>query len=221
MYTGPDIVTDGLVLALDAASARSYSGSGTVWNDLSGSGYTHNLISSPSYTTIDGAICFDMSSGGYAEPVSSTYTFGSNYTYTAWARTISDASATTWRTLWRTTPNDHPILIEDGTDLIGLYDNGGSNFNSFGINVGTIGIVDKWTLFTLVGTAGTTTLYINGTAYTASVSVSITGNSHDAIGAASTSQPFGYVATTTIYNRSLTTAEVTQNYNAQKSRFGL
>jgi len=218
-FGGPDIITDGLVLALDAGSERSYPGTGTSWYDLSGSGYTHSLVNSPAYTTIDGVVCFNMSGSGYAEPASSTYTFGINYTYMAWARPLSDAQATTWRTLWRTTPNDHPILIEDGTNLIGLYDNGGSNFNSFGINVGTIGIENEWTLFTLVGSSGTTTIYINGTDHTASVSVIISGNSHDAIGGASGSQAFGHVANTMIYNRSLTTAEILQNYNAQKNRF--
>jgi len=33
---GPDIVTDGLVLCLDAADKISYSGSGTTWSDLVG-----------------------------------------------------------------------------------------------------------------------------------------------------------------------------------------
>jgi hypothetical protein len=38
MYTGPKIVTDGLVLYLDAANTKSYPVSGTAWNDLSGNG---------------------------------------------------------------------------------------------------------------------------------------------------------------------------------------
>ena len=38
MYTGPHIITDGLIFAVDAASARSYPGSGTTWIDLSGQG---------------------------------------------------------------------------------------------------------------------------------------------------------------------------------------
>ena len=36
----PQIVTSGLVLALDAANPKSYPGSGTAWNDLSGLGNT-------------------------------------------------------------------------------------------------------------------------------------------------------------------------------------
>ena len=35
---GPRIATDGLVLCLDAGNSKSYSGSGTTWNDLSGNG---------------------------------------------------------------------------------------------------------------------------------------------------------------------------------------
>ena len=37
MYTGPDIITDGLQLAIDAGSTRSYSGSGTSVSSLKGS----------------------------------------------------------------------------------------------------------------------------------------------------------------------------------------
>ena len=39
--SGPDIIEDGLVLCLDAASKRSYPGTGTVWTDLTGSNNWH------------------------------------------------------------------------------------------------------------------------------------------------------------------------------------
>jgi hypothetical protein len=42
-FRGPNIVRDGLVLALDAASPRSYPGSGTTWYDLSGNGNNGTL----------------------------------------------------------------------------------------------------------------------------------------------------------------------------------
>ena len=55
----PRIVTDGLVLALDAANTKSYGGSGTTWTDLSGKGNngdidgaTHN---SDGYFSFDGS----------------------------------------------------------------------------------------------------------------------------------------------------------------------
>ena len=33
MYTGPHIVAEGLILALDAASKRSYPGNGNTWTE--------------------------------------------------------------------------------------------------------------------------------------------------------------------------------------------
>jgi len=50
MFTGPNIVTEGLVLALDAGNKKSYSGSGTTWTDLSGqenNGTLTNMSASP------------------------------------------------------------------------------------------------------------------------------------------------------------------------------
>ena len=219
-FVGPNIVTDGLVLALDAGSERSYPGTGTSWYDLSGSGYTHSLIGSPAYTTIDGVVCFNMGvAGAYADPTSSSYTLPSNFTYTGWARILSDSQTSTWRTLWRPTPEDHIILVQDATNLIGFYDNSGGGFTSYGLNVGTMGIEEVWTLYTVVTSSGTSTIYINDNEYSGSVSVTATGQTHDWI--SYSDQSFGYIASTMIYNRALTTAEISQNYNAQKSRFGL
>ena len=48
---GPKIITDGLVLCLDAAISKSYPGSGTTWHDLSGRGNNGTLINSPVYNT--------------------------------------------------------------------------------------------------------------------------------------------------------------------------
>ena len=220
-FSGPNIVTDGLVLALDAASERSYPGTGSNWYDLSGSGYTHSLIGSPAYTTIDGAVCFNMGvSGAYAEPTSSTYTLPNNFTYTGWARILSDSQTVLWRTLWRPTPNDHVILVQDATNIIGYYDNdSGGGFVSYGLNVGTMGIEEVWTLYTVVASSGTSTLYINDNEYSGSVPYTAAGNNHNLI--SYPNQSFGYVASTMIYSRALTTVEISQNFNAQKSRFGL
>jgi len=47
----PKIVTDGLVLCLDAANPKSYPGSGTTWFDLSGNGNDGTLQNTPNYIT--------------------------------------------------------------------------------------------------------------------------------------------------------------------------
>ena len=49
-YRGPNISKDGLVLALDPASPKSYPGTGTTWFDLSGNSNDTTLFNSPTYT---------------------------------------------------------------------------------------------------------------------------------------------------------------------------
>lgn len=46
------IVRDGLVLYLDAANKKSYSGTGTAWNDLSGNGRNTTLINGVGYNSV-------------------------------------------------------------------------------------------------------------------------------------------------------------------------
>ena len=48
--SGPNIITDGLVLALDAGNLKSYPGSGTSWVDLSDSGNNATLTNAPTYS---------------------------------------------------------------------------------------------------------------------------------------------------------------------------
>ena len=57
--SGPDIIEDGLVLCLDAASKRSYPGTGTVWTDLKG-GVAGTLNNGPVFNTDNGgSLAFD------------------------------------------------------------------------------------------------------------------------------------------------------------------
>ena len=56
----PKISTDGLVLCLDAANTKSYSGSGTVWSDLSRGGNNGTLTNGPTFNSGNGgSIVFD------------------------------------------------------------------------------------------------------------------------------------------------------------------
>lgn len=215
----PRIVTSGLILALDAADRTSYPGSGTNWYDISGNGYHHTT--SATLLPISGAYCFDMTTTGQAIPISSTYTFTTTYTLMSWTNPLSDAQTATWRTLWRPTPNDHALIIQDSTDLLGYYDNDLAGFVSYGNTLGGLGLANKWTMFTLTGTGGSSYLYYNDAKYVGSVPYSINGMTHWYIGNTGGTQPFGYVANTLIYNRSLTATEILQNYDATKTRFGL
>jgi len=219
--TFPKIVTNGLVLNLDAGNQNSYPGSGTTWFDLSGSGYTHTLTNA-AYTTVDGVRCFNTSSTGRVTAAGTTFTFGSSHTMIGWARALADSQVSNWRTLWRTTPDDHPILIQDWTNTIGYYDNNVANFVSYGLNLGTLGLENKWTMYSLVASSGTTTLYINNGSSSGSVGYTASATSHYAFGnTADGTQPFGYVSTALLYNRALTLTEIQQNFQALRGRFGI
>ena len=221
-HYSPKIVTNGLVLALDAANPNSYPGTGTTWYDLSGNNYTHTIVNNSATMNFQGVQCFDCSTNQWVGPASSTHTFTQNYTMVAWANALGETQVGTWRTLWRTTPDDHPILIQDGSDLIGYYDNNSAGFVSYGSTLAGLGLTNKWTMFTITGTGGSTYLYYNDATYVGSVAYSANGTNHDTIGNVNGgSQPFGYLASAFLYNRALTASEIQQNYNSTKTRFGL
>lgn len=63
----PSIVTSGLLLCVDAANPKSYSGSGTAWNDLSGRGYAATINNPQTFSTTYG--------GGVLTPSNQITTF--------------------------------------------------------------------------------------------------------------------------------------------------
>ena len=71
---GPKIITDGLVLCLDAAATKSYPGSGTTWTDVSTSKTNITLSANSTYTSSKGGgIAFDGASDyGYKTGLSYT-----------------------------------------------------------------------------------------------------------------------------------------------------
>ena len=49
-HHSPKIVTDGLVMCLDAASKKSYSGGGTIWRDLTQNANNFSLVNGTSFS---------------------------------------------------------------------------------------------------------------------------------------------------------------------------
>lgn len=217
----PSIVMSGLVMNLDAANLRSYPGSGTAVYDLVGT-TTHSLLGGATYTVLNGVKCFDCATSGcYMAPSSSgaPVLSTSGYTYVAWARMKS--SNADWRTLWRTTPDDHPLLVQSTGTNLGMYDNNGTGFNDSGYN--TTPYYDIWAQWTVVGSTATgSTFYINGTQVGSIVAQSAAGNTHNVLGAAGPTQQFGYIGNAMLYNnKMLSLAEITQNYNALRGRYSV
>ena len=103
------------LMYLDANDTSSYSGTGTTVTDLSGNGYNSSLSSSGIYTVLNGVKCFDCTTTGQVTIGGTVPTLPTTgFTYISWARVISSSAA--YRTLFRTTPSDHPLTISIGTN---------------------------------------------------------------------------------------------------------
>ena len=208
---------------IDAGNASSYGGSGTTVTDLNGA-MNHNLQSADMYQTFDGVPCFDMrASGRTITPVTANIQMSTTgWTYVAWAALTPDNSQ--WRTLWRTTPDDHPILVRSGGRELGMYDNSRDGFVSTGYDVTKH--ESQWALWTTTGDASTgQKFYINdalvGLVYNNSVSSTPTANYHNQIGSAGGSQPFGWVGQARLYQRVWTQQEVRQFFHATRKTYGI
>jgi hypothetical protein len=247
----PKIVTDGLVLYLDAANSRSYVSGSTVWNDLSRSGVNGTLINGPTFNSANGgSIVFDGINDSYTPT-------GNSFNYSP--GTTGELSLEIW--VYPTGPFTSYLLEPPTTNLGGLF--GQSYFNNsigWGLGVTTIsGIGNCFQLqirnsSTIVSTGvnvngsgyatftngnwyhvvGSFTrnnfsrLYVNGelkssTSSTPLNGISLTPSLNDAaIGQIRNIFYSGCrVGIARLYNKPLSAQEILQNYNATKTRFGL
>ena len=240
----PKIVTDGLVLALDAANPKSYPGSGTTWSDLSGNGNGGTLVNGPTFDSENnGSIQFD---GVNDYSIIQNYNEDSNLALSvfAWVKLINQNFTSRGRYLnWivnkRDNGNDRQWQIFTRRDPNGdnrtyvsltLF-NGSSIICS--INEGSVYEVElnKWYYvgFTTLGTSGSTAkTYQNGLLNNTNTLSSNRGTGSRPLAIATPAWALGNtfnwdgnISSIKIYNRALTADEVLQNYNATKSRYGL
>jgi len=236
----PSIVTDGLVLNLDAANQSSYPGSGTTWTDLTGNGNDGTLQNGVGFNAADGgSLSFDGADDYVNCGNSSTVNLSSSFTSSCWFRVSNSAPNTT----------DSKGLIAKYT---GFGGNNRSQMLSFAGNNNSVTFIvssdgtntastaksisyssisrETWYYLTGVFTASQKMeLFLNGllvTSDTTTLSQVFSSSTEPlAIGRQAIAQNGfafkGNIAQVSIYNRALTAAEVLQNYNALKGRFGL
>jgi hypothetical protein len=210
------IVSDGLVLWLDAGIPSSYPGSGTTWNDISGNGIIGTLTNNPTYTTDFGGSIFFNGSSNYVETNTNNIISGNNpFTVEVFYRL--------------TTTGGYKQLIGNygnftDNSVIGVYgDYGVYQFTNFlnaplSTNIYCLQFTRDYT--------GNCVLYKNGIVNNTGFQPRFIGSYENfRIGADSGSSPREYfngnIYNLKVYNRVLSPSEILQNYNAQKARFGL
>jgi hypothetical protein len=231
--SGPDIVENGLVLCLDAANKLSYPRTGTTWTDLSGNSNNGTLTNGPTFSVNNmGSIVFDGTNDYVGFTYNSIFNPSTSVTLSTWLTlTASDttirnpielsgaASDELYYILWRAdlSPKRWGWGVRQSNNT---YCETTSTATNFPINI--------WYNIAMVAnaTAGQVYFYYNGIldggiAYNGTLkqnASALLSIGADAINSRRYWQ--GNISTTLIYNRALSTAEVLQNYNATKSRFG-
>jgi hypothetical protein len=224
----PRIVTDGLVLALDAGNIKSYNAgiSTTTWTDLSGRGNTGTLTNGPTYNSVNGgSIVFDGTDDyvNFPGTASGILDFGTgNFSLCCWIKPgsgISGDGIINKRSGGRGYRLD--IYSSLGIRMLVVGDAGGVVVTANQIyNVGT------WYYVVGVAENNTLKLYINSTlqTQTASYSGTLSNSGVLEIGRMDANNDLSLdasVAQASIYNRALSAAEVSQNFNALRSRYGI
>ena len=230
------IVTNGLVLALDAANRKSYSGSGTTWTDLSGNNNSSSLQNSPAYNT---------GNQGY-------FTFNGTNQYSSFTSTsgfgVTNASPAASMSMWVNLSRKGGSGSSNYQSIAGfrnnsnadfyflLLDSGGASVSTearvrttvsgYDINVPFLNYFQQWTHIVFVVNSTKSELYFNGLSVGSNTSIS--GNfgatSSFRIGNDFTSNAYwtsGNISNFLFYNRALLADEITKNFNAHRGRYGV
>lgn len=231
----PKIVTSGLVLYLDASNTKSYPTTGTTWSDVSRGGFNATLTNGPTFNSANGgSIVFD-GTNDYA--VTSTQVNVSNrFTVNAWVKLNNTTpQPTNFGNRVILISNCYPYQPGKGFLMSASANNGSDFFISLGNDqkfaVSTTGYVYSNTFFmiTAVVNAGDSNIKLYYNANEVSYLTRTDGNislTYDVgdtqIGYRNGSDIMnGNMYMMQIYNRALSDAEVLQNYNTTRTRFGL
>lgn len=227
------ISTDGLILHLDAGNKNSYSGSGTSWVDISSRGTNGTLNNGVSFLTDNGgSLSFDGSNDFV-----SVGNVGSISTFTVeiWFKSDSvsnyrnpiDCNFLVFNGGASGYSNLGPRLEQDSNGVLGwVVGDSAGNYN--GINVKSSGLNSSLTHYAAITKTGDSSFlsYYNGN-YVSSLSFSnwpgTMSNVNIGRGFSTSAERWfnGKVLIVRIYNKAIPNSEILQNYNSQKSRFGL
>ena len=217
-------ISDALVLNLDAGSRASYVGVGTTWYDLSGNNLNGTLVNGPTFagTGVSSSIVFDRSN---------------DYVSVADNSLLNTFSAMTLEIIVKYTTTNDQIFVQKynystnngyslelfSSGIAALCRSGGSNYLSVSVSSYPANNVYHM-IFTLSGT--TQTLYINGVSVATNsggAAPSLSGTALTIGNRTNLSGTYfgGNVYLTKFYNRALTAAEVLQNFNAYRTRYGI
>ena len=231
---GPDLVQNGLILALDAADKNSYRGTGTSWFDLSGNANTGTLTNGPTFNGSNGGVIVFDGTDDYSlttfsnssNLINDPTTNGGIISFSIWINVISNTvggyiissgGETSSTGFWMANQNGSPEVGIKTTSKVWFKPITGSDFP-----------LNTWINWSVVCDNTNMSLYKNGNFYSITTSAGVSVSSQFSRFTIGTPTAIlgsycgnNRVSNVFIYNRTLTATEVLQNYNATKTRFGL
>ena len=227
-YNSPRIITNNLVACWDAGNAKSYSGSGTTWVDISGKG--HNATANgATFSTLNGGVWdFDGTNDYIESPDADAWYPETNYTAECWFN--CDAVGGGWNAIFGQWPNSNVnatnswILEYVGTDLRFYYLNAGVDAVPYK-DLGTVSL-GAWHHFVFSKAGSTTKMFIDGIQVVDDFDIGTMQNGTGVFtiggNVASAGWFNGKIPLIRIYKgKGLTGTEVQQNFNAVRTRFGV
>ena len=216
------VVQDGLVLNLDAGKFYSYPKSGTAWTDLSGNGNTGTLsATSIGYNSANGgSLTFD-GTDDFVSVANSNSLNPSTNTLICWAKSDNvnwnvDGCLISKRDVFIMHPNGQ-------SKTVSYYYRLNENWSQQEITISNITI---WNMYACSWDGTSINAYLNGALINSGVKtgpLNTTDTGALEIGKDDTLSRYldGNISQVSIYNRALTSGEITQNFNATRSRFGI
>ena len=218
-YRGPNTVTDGLVLSLDAGNTKSYTSGSTTWFDKSGYGNNGILVNGPGFNSQNGgSIVFDGSNDFVNLGNSTNVNFNHDSPWTV-QFTVKVLNFV----------NNYPGFMIKGTASLGntginiFYISNGTIYwkhnNGGGISVSILTVGNIYTLAFTYSGSGNVNAYVNGVFIKTVGGMSSTDTTSPLYLGRGDEYSNNGIYTFLKYNRALTAQEVLKNYNATKSRY--
>ena len=227
-FQGQEIVTNGLVMYLDSADKDSYPGTGTSWDDLTGNENNGTLVNGPSFLSNQngGVFLFDGVDDYISRAYNSTFNITTGLTLSVTVKRNSIFSQLQDCFFLSRVPSWY---------FYDEYNSGNIRGEVFidGVRRGAVqtSLPNDGKYYNIVYTynssTGLSAMYKNGSLAT---SVQLTGLSNYLIDSSTSNfsnlffSSLGksyFVGDIKIYNRALSADEVSQNFNAQRTRFGI
>ena len=233
-FSAPNIVTNGLVLNLDAGNPSSYNGNGNTWTDLSGSGNNGTIVGGVTYNSSNqGSLVFNGNSSGTTDsyvnlPATTDFAFGSgDFTVEMWIYANTGNNVSTFISMNSITASGFAALRLEyyNSNLDAFHSSDGASHLRSETAISPL-TANKWTHLVLSRINGNAKIYMDGVekiSYSLVGSLTALGNSRiGALDGFTNRNHSGKVAIARIYKgKGLTQSEVSTNFDAIKSRFGL